>query len=219
MKLTETLYENAKEIWESYLTHPFVAELGQGTLSPERFRFYMLQDYLYILEYAKVFALGIAKSNDEESMRRFASMVHHTLNGEMDIHRHYMKRLGITEEEIAAARQSHANASYISYMLNVAYSQGVLEILAAILSCAWSYERIGKSHAQIEGAADHPLFGEWVKGYSSDSYVASTQEIIDWIDELGNGLPRERVDNLIDIFVRCSRYEYDFWEMSYKREM
>jgi hypothetical protein len=87
MKLTDRLYEAAKPIWDGYLTQPFVKELGEGTLSMERFRFYMIQDYRYLLQYSKVFALGIVKAEEEELQRLFASMVHDTLDGEMKVHK------------------------------------------------------------------------------------------------------------------------------------
>ena len=140
MKLSKILYESVEEIWKSYLEHPFVKQLGEGTLSPDLFRFYMIQDYLYLLEYSKVFALGVIKSKQEELMRKFASMVHSTLYGEMNIHKIYMQRLGISKEEVKAAKQSLANRSYTSYMMEVSYNGDVLDVLVAILSCARSEE-------------------------------------------------------------------------------
>ncbi|MEE0230570.1 MAG: thiaminase II, partial [Peptococcaceae bacterium] len=100
MQLTEKLFESSKAIWENYLEQPFVKELGEGTLDLEKFRYYMIQDYRYLLQYAKVFALGVVKSNNEALMRRFAAMVNDTLDGEMKIHKAYMARLGITNEEV-----------------------------------------------------------------------------------------------------------------------
>ena len=94
MKLTEILYEDVKDIWDGYLKHPFVSGIGDGSLSIERFRFYMLQDYLYLYDYARVYALGIVKSREPEMMQFFSQLVNDTLNGEMDIHRGYMARLG-----------------------------------------------------------------------------------------------------------------------------
>ena len=106
MKLTEILYEDVKEIWDGYLKHPFVSGIGDGSLSLERFRFYMLQDYLYLYDYARVYALGIVKSREPEMMQFFSQLVNDTLNGEMDIHRGYMARLGITPEEVANVKPS-----------------------------------------------------------------------------------------------------------------
>ncbi len=219
MELSKILYESVEEIWKSYLEHPFVKQLGEGTLPPDLFRFYMIQDYLYLLEYSKVFALGVIKSKEEELMRKFASMVHNTLNGEMNIHKIYMQRLGISKEEIKAAKQSLANRSYTSYMMEVSYNGDVLDVLIAILSCAWSYQVIGEHHASIPNATQHPIYGEWIKGYSSEQYRKDTQELIDLTDKLGEGISQKRIEQLKTIFISCSRYEYAFWDMSYKKEM
>ncbi|MBM6829968.1 thiaminase II [Anaerotignum lactatifermentans] len=219
MKLTQRLYESVKEIWQGYLEQPFVKELAEGTLDPAKFRFYMIQDYRYLLQYAKVFALGVAKAEDEELMRRFACMVHDVLDGEMKVHKSYMARLGITEEEVAATKTALDNQSYTSYMLDEAYKGGCLEILMSVLACAWSYQVIGEHHATIPGALEHPLYGEWVQGYCSAEYRASTQEIIDCVDALGADITPEREAALTEIFVNCSRYETKFWDMAYAMEM
>ena len=216
MKLTEELYESVKEIWREYHSHPFIQEIREGILPIEKFRYYMVQDYLYLYEYAKVFALGIVKSDCHEWMRMFSGMVESTLNGEMDIHKSYMKRLGITEEETANTTAALDNVSYTSYMLKEAHQGGVLEILVAILSCAWSYQVIGQELARVPGMTEHEFFGEWVRGYASKDYEAMNQNLLDMVDRLGEGIDRERKEKLITIFVRCSLYEEKFWDMAYE---
>lgn len=219
MKLTDKLYEGVKDIWSGYLQQPFVKELGEGTLREDRFRFYMVQDYRYLMQYAKVFALGIIKAEDEALMRRFACMVHDTLDGEMDVHKTYMKRLGITDEEIATTKTALSNQSYTSYMLDIAHKGDVLDVLVAVLSCAWSYEMIGKALKDIPGAAEHPFYGEWVIGYSSEEYGRSVREIMEAIDELGVDISLKKEAYVLEIFIKCSQYERDFWEMAYKMDM
>ncbi|HAL58508.1 MAG TPA: thiaminase II, partial [Sarcina sp.] len=71
-KVTQRLLDGSRDLWDAYLEHPFVQGIADGTLDREKFRFYMIQDYLYLIEYAKVFALGVAKAKDLESMRLFA---------------------------------------------------------------------------------------------------------------------------------------------------
>ena len=214
MLLSEKLYQSTEEIWKSYLTHPFVKGIKDGNLDKEKFRFYMIQDYLYLLEYAKVFAFGVIKTKDEALMRQFAGFVHSILDGEMKIHKAYMKRLGITQEEIKNAKTSLANQSYTSYMLAVANAGDPLDILVAILSCQWSYQFIGQHIAQFEGTLEHPLYGEWVTGYSSKEFEKMTNDMIEHINRLGKDISEEKTQYLIEIFVNCSRYEYDFWEMA-----
>ena len=111
MRLTERLYKSVEDIWMGYLEQPFVKELAEGTLDVEKFRFYMIQDYRYLLQYAKVFAFGVIKTEDPELMRRFAGMVHDVLDGEMNVHKTYMARLGITEEEVANTPSALTNQS------------------------------------------------------------------------------------------------------------
>ncbi|WP_304508731.1 thiaminase II [Anaerotignum sp.] len=219
MSLTDRLYEEVKDIWEGYLNQPFVKELGEGTLREDSFRFYMVQDYRYLLQYAKVFALGILKAEDEVLMRRFACMVHDTLDGEMDVHKIYMKRLGITNQEIATTKTALANQSYTSYMLDVAYKGDVLDVLVAVLSCAWSYQMIGQNLEKIPGALEHPLYGEWVAGYASAEYIRSVDEIMDAVNELGVDISVKKEDYLKEVFLNCCRYEKDFWEMAYHMDM
>ena len=126
-----------------------------------------------------------------------------------------LSRLGITEEEVATTKSTLANQSYTSYMLDEAYKGGPLEILVAVLPCAWSYQMIGEHHKTIPGALEHPLYGEWVQGYSSKEYCDTTQEIIDLVNALGKDVTPEREEHLKEIFVNCSRYEAYFWDMAY----
>jgi len=219
MKLTDRLYEGVKDIWNGYLEQPFVKELGDGTLREDRFRFYMVQDYRYLLQYSRVFALGIIKAEDEALMRRFACMVHDTLDGEMDVHKTYMKRLGITDEEVATTKTALANQSYTSYMLDIAHKGDILDILVAVLSCAWSYQMIGEHHKEIPGATEHPFYGEWVKGYSSEEYVRSVRVIMELVDEFGVDITPKKEAHLAEVYLNCCRYERDFWTMAYNMDM
>lgn len=219
MKLTERLYQAAKPIWEGYVSQPFVQELGEGTLSLERLRFYMIQDYRYLLQYTKVFAMGVVQAEEESLQRFFANLLHDTLNGEMQVHKSYMKRLGISEEEVENTPTAPANQAYTAYMLEEAKQGGVLEILVAVLSCAWSYQKIGEHHKNIPGALTHPFYGEWVQGYTSAEYCSGTQELLDFVDFYGAEISAEQETHLKEIFVNCSRYEADFWDMAYEGAM
>ena len=94
MTVTEKLLDSVQEIWAGYHTHPCVMGIGDGSLDQEKFRYYMIQDYLYLIDYTRVFAVGVAKAKDLSVMKLFAASTHTILDGEMDIHRAYMKRLG-----------------------------------------------------------------------------------------------------------------------------
>lgn len=209
------LHDAAAPVWEACLRHPFVTGIGDGTLDMEKFRYFMLQDYLYLFDYARVFALGVVKARDPELMRVFAANVDAILGGEMKIHRAYMKRLDITEEQVFSIKPALANLSYTNYMLSVAQTGGPMEIVASILACSWSYAEIGQALAAIPGAAEHPFYGEWIRGYASEEYAATNQALIELMDSLATDAGEEQLAYLTDVFVNCSRYELGFWDMAW----
>lgn len=216
LSVSDRLREAAAPIWEKCLKHPFVTGIGDGTLDVEKFRFFMLQDYLYLFDYAKVFALGVVKARDPELMHCFARNVDAVLGGEMNIHRAYMKRLGITEEQVLAVEPALDNLSYTNYMLSVASTGTPVEIVASILACSWSYAEIGRALAKIPGALEHPFFGEWIQGYASEEYASTNDALIDLMNELAKDASGEQLKRLSDIFVNCSRYELGFWDMAWE---
>ena len=214
-KLTDRLRAAADRIWRECLEHPFVRGIGDGSLPVEKFRYFMLQDYLYLFDYARVFALGVVKARDPELMRTFADNVEAILNGEMNIHRAYMKRLGITEEQVFSVKPALDNLSYTHYMLAVAEAGGPMEIVAAILACSWSYAEIGAALNAIPGAAAHSFYGEWIEGYASEEYTATNAALIDLMNALAEGCSEAQYERLEEIFVHCSRYEKGFWDMAW----
>ncbi|MCI5791950.1 MAG: thiaminase II [Lachnospiraceae bacterium] len=216
-KNTDMLIESVKDIWDGYDRHPFVTGIADGTLDKEKFKYYMIQDYLYLIDYAKVFALGVAKASDKETMRHCAGYVDQILDGEMDIHRGYMKRLGISLEEAEHTPLALDNLSYTSYMLRMAYEGGAAEVLVAILSCAVSYEFIAKHIvANNPAAADHEFYGEWIRGYVSDEYAEANKILIDLTERLTADLNDAQLEHLKQIFINCSRYEGSFWDMAWE---
>ena len=144
MTTVEKMLEASKDIWQAYNEHPFVLGIQNGTLDREKFRYYIVQDYLYLEDYAKCFALGVAKAKSLKTANLFAKYIN-VMNGELNVHEGYFAKLKITQEEIDSACRSLSNLSYTSYMLRVAYEEGEAEILAAILACAYSYEIIAKN--------------------------------------------------------------------------
>ena len=219
MTVTQRLLNCTRDIWEGYHTHPFVRGIADGSLDEDKFRFYMIQDYIYLIDYAKVFALGVAKARDVETMRLFASYVHQILDGEMEIHKSYMKRLGISPEEAERTPAALDNASYTAYMLKAAYEEGPGEIAAAILSCALSYEHIARRiTAEHPEAEAHPFYGEWVSGYANDGYSAANRELIALTEKLTADYTQAQLRHLEEVFTVCSRYEAAFWDMAWEKK-
>ena len=94
MSTTEKLLNAAAEIWAGYNSHPFVLGIQDGTLDREKFRYYMIQDYLYLEDYAKTFAVGVAKAKSLGIANLFAKYIH-VMNGELNVHEGYFAKLNI----------------------------------------------------------------------------------------------------------------------------
>ena len=214
--VSEALHEAAAPVWAQCLAHPFVTGLGDGSLPVEKFQYFMLQDYLYLFDYARVFALGVVKARDPELMRSFAASVESILNGEMKIHRAYMARLGISEAQVFAVQPALDNLSYTHYMLSVANAGTPVEIVASILACSWSYAEIGQELAKLPGALEHPFYGEWVQSYAGKEYADMNQGLIDLMNHMAENVSDEQLEHLKEIFVNCSRYELGFWDMAWE---
>ena len=215
MKTTERLLWETKDLWEQYDQHPFVLGIQNGTLEKEKFRYYIIQDYLYLEDYAKTFAIGVAKAKSLQLANLFAKYIA-VMNGELDIHNGYLARLGVTRDEIAATPRALDNLSYTSYMLRVAYEEGEAEILTAILCCAYSYEVIAKNMVKENAACvDDVFYGDWIKGYASAEYAEENAVLLRTLDCLTEGCTESRIRRLVQIFEACSRYELAFWEMSW----
>ncbi|WP_413300179.1 thiaminase II [Bacillus sp. 1P10SD] len=217
MKFSERLYQKVHDIWEKTHEHPFVIGMGKGDLPTESFIRYMKQDYVFLIDYSKLFALAAVKSREIETMAAFAKLLHETLHGEMDLHREYAARFGITNQQLEETRPSPINLAYTRYMLHVAQNGSLEELISSLLPCMWSYWEIGKMLAkEYQGASEHYLYGGWVKMYSSKEFGELAEWLIHLLDSLTEGKPEWELAILEQHFLTTSRFEYMFWDMVYQ---
>ena len=218
MKFSERLYEKLQPIWRQNHNHPFVQGMGDGTLEKEKFRFYMIQDYLYLIDYAKLFAIGAMKATDVQTMGKFAALLDSTLNEEMSLHREYAKKFEISEKELEKAQPSPTTLAYTHYMLHVGQSGTLAELVAALLPCMWSYWEIGKELSEKPGA-NNEFYREWIEMYSSEEFGELATWCINLFDSLTEDKSEAELEKLEEIFLNTTRYEYMFWDMAYNEAM
>lgn len=219
MKNSERILSHMLPYWEKNNTHPFVQGLADGSLPKEKFKFFMTQDHLYLIQYSKVFAMGVIKAQEEADMRLFASLISATLDVENAIHKSYLKKLELTNEELAAATPSIVTDSYTNYMIAEAQKGGLAEIMAAVLACSWTYKLIGDYLEQYPGAKEQEFYGEWVRQYMGDSYREANDLMIDMFDRFSEGASEEQLQKLEHIVYACTQYEYMFWDMAWNMKM
>jgi thiaminase/transcriptional activator TenA len=217
--IARRFYEVSKDVWQEGYEQPFVQELGKGTLSKERFTFYMLQDYLYLNDYAKVHALAMTKSDDDRIIERMVQ-VQQAIVGERDqVHKSYIERYGITREQIEGATQSAFARAYTSNMLAIAYAKPLVDVLVAVLPCAWVYADYGTRLANDNSAtlADNP-YKDWVDMYAADDFWQSAVWLLDIIEDQTRELSERRLKELDSIFRVGVEHEYMFWDSAYRMQ-
>jgi len=215
--LSSTLRSGAAEIWKRELAHPFVRGLGDGTLPVDRFGFYLEQDYLFLVEYCRVFALASAKARELAVMGLFSGLLNDTLQTEMQLHRDYCKRLGIADSALTGARAAPVTHGYTRHLLSTAYSGSIVEIVAAVLPCQLGYVEIAGALEREGGGGNNSFYSEWIKTYTSPEFVEGAHRLLQLLDRLARGIPPPETAWLSDLFLTSSRYEYLFWEMSWTK--
>lgn len=219
MSFTRSLKEKTKDIWEECYNHPFLQELGAGTLDKETFMFYLKQDYRYLQEYAKIFALGVTKSNSEMVMMNF-SQCQKTVLDEMELHRSYMKSYGITSEDAEATTMSLFNRSYISHMMVSGFKDGLLELMAALLPCPWTYSDFGcRLKEDFADNLEDNYYKSWIETYAGDEFDTYFGWFFETMDQLSANMSEKELERIVDIFKASLEFEYLFWDMSYKHQL
>lgn len=220
MSFSRQLKQKAIKVWEDGYNHPFVQELGAGTLDKDKFKFYLLQDYLYLLEYAKVFALALTKADDEKMLGNLSAITKATLVDEMKLHHLYMKEFGISDEEVKNVRASLFNRTYTANMLATSLKGDLAHTLATVFPCAWTYCDYGKRlKEQYKDTLENNFYKSWIDTYSSSEFEESFEWFYDSLDELVKNKTEAEKKVVEDIFISSVEFEYMFWEMAYNKQM
>jgi thiaminase/transcriptional activator TenA len=216
-RFTERLRQRAAGIWEAQHQHPFVRGIGDGTLGLERFKFWLRQDYVFLIEYARLLALAAARSPDLETMTRFATLLQETVETEMNLHRAYAAEFEISREQLEPEPTAPTTRGYTDFLLRVAATGDFAELVAALLPCMWAFSEIGQRLAAQPAPGDK-RYAKWIAMYSSREFSQLAQWCRDLLDNLAAGLPERALQKLEAAFLTSSRYEWQFWEMAWKME-
>lgn len=215
-RYTDELRSLASGIWETAHTHPFVQGLGDGTLDADRFRHFVRQDHLFLIEYARLLSLACARAPRVGWMRRFAELAGSTLGAEMDMHREFAAAWGIAAEELEYERATATTRAYTEFLLRTAALGDFAELVAALLPCMWGYAEIGRALAP-RATPDNP-YAAWIETYASAEFAAQAGWCRALTDELAAGLDDSGRGRMLEAFLQSSRHELAFWDMAWRME-
>ena len=214
------LKEENKENWILYTKHDFLQKLSQGTLKEEKFLNYLIQDYLFLIQFSKAWSLAILKSDNLEEMKIAASTVNDLINFEMELHISLCANYGISKSDLENADEENQNIAYTRYVLELGYSGDLLDLLSSLAPCVLGYGEIGINYKNSNPKIS--MYQKWIDTYSSKEYQDVCKNVSNLIDQafmlrLGdNYVSTYKWKKVNKIFNKATLLEVDFWNMAMK---
>nr|WP_261802880.1 thiaminase II [Klebsiella quasipneumoniae] len=200
--------------WQHYVAHPFVQQLAEGTLAKSAFRRYLTQDYLFLIHFARSYALLVSKLRTLPEMRAAAASMNAILN-EVPLHVGYCAQWGISESEMAAQPEAPETINYTRYVLDIGHSGDALDLLVALMPCVAGYAEIGLGllHHPATRLEDNP-YASWIRNYGDEGYLQGVSAALALLETVWQQRGSEaRLAGLSDIFTTATRLEAQFWQM------
>lgn len=214
--LTQTLWSDITGIYEAILAHPFLVGLTDGSLDPDAFGFYVVQDALYLEAYARALAVCAARAPNDDEIAMFARHAAGAIEVERQLHETLLDALGIDEQAVVEAAMAPTTRAYTSYLVATCYSRSFPEGLAAVLPCYWIYWEVGKELVQ-RGSPD-PRYQRWIDTYGGEQFATVVQQVLDLTARLDGRISPSQREQMRAHFVTTSRYEWMFWDAAHRRE-
>lgn len=186
------------------LAHPTVAGIARGDLDPEIFRSWLEQDYLFLLDYVRVFS-RLASLAPDAHVGDFVDLAYATWHDELALHRGLAAEFGA---DLDGAQKGPGCAAYTSFLFETSQEYG--RGLAALLPCMWGYATLGSLLASEPPA--EPRYARWVATYSDPAFAALADRCAEMLDEADR-------DGLVDAteaaeaFDTSMRHELAFWDV------
>ena len=215
MTISARLRKDADGIWKKIFEHPFVTELYKGTLPIEKFRFYTLQDYNYLISAIRNFSIIASKSDTVESMREVVEILHLESVSEFRGYEKALKELGYTLADAVNIQPIPMNVSYVNFLLSTSSLKSYAEAITSVLPCFWTYSEIAEYHKDKLQKNRNRIYTEWASVYFSEDYLKLVRKIRNLVDNAGTGFSYEK---LKEIFITASRYEYMYWDAIYSMQ-
>ncbi|MEH6727041.1 MAG: thiaminase II [Hyphomicrobiales bacterium] len=221
MLFFDTLKNACADDWHAYTHHEFIEQLGAGTLPKAAFQTYLVQDYLFLIQFARAHALAIYKSTSLEDMRAAASGVYAILEVEMDLHVRLCSDWGLSQTDLEQSTEASQTIAYTRFVLEAGQAGDILDLMVALAPCMLGYAEIGSdlqerfSGADGKMAEDHP-YRSWINEYSGEEYQAVARASQATLEKhAGELLTAARRPRLEKLFAQATRLESDFWQMGF----
>lgn len=208
---TDELWEEIAPIKKAIDQGQFVRGLGDGSLSQDKFNYYMVQDALYLAAYAKALAGLATFAHDPDDLVFWAEASANSIKVERELHASHV-------DVMAAATPSPTCRAYSDFLAAQLASGEYGIAAAAVLPCFWIYQVVGTELLDTAGDLEKHPYGDWIGMYANPVFAQETKIVRGIVDRAAEGVLELQRQRMRDAFVQASRYEWMFWDAAWRME-
>jgi len=217
MSFMESILQRNKPVWDKCIATLFVQDMKDGKLPIEDFKEYMIQDSIYLKNYARVYGKAIYHAETLREIQLYYSILNFVTDTESVVRLNYLRQFGMTDDDIEFIDPLPENRKYIDFLFETAERGNGCEILMAVLPCMLSYSYIFRKLAD-EPESRKSKYWDFIQDYADDRYAESCKEWCDFADKKCVSLSEADRKKLGSIFEKAGYLELDFWNMAYRRK-
>lgn len=217
MSFMEDILKQNKPVWDKCIATLFVQDMKDGTLLIEDFKGYIIQDSIYLKNYARVYGKAIYHAETLREIQLYYSILNFVTDTESVVRLNYLRQFGMTDDDIEFIDPLPENQNYLDFLFETAERGDRCEILMAVLPCMLSYSYIFRKLAD-EPESRKSKYWDFIQDYADEGYAESCKEWFHFADKKCGSLSEADQKKLGGIFEKASYLELDFWNMTYRRK-
>ncbi len=195
---------------------PQMQEIFNGTMSDEKFKFQIRQNYQYLLEYTKCWATGVSKAQGFDEMQDWYSILSSTMEGTVMINREFWAvELGISVQELECTIMAEGKRSYTSHQLARAHEGDLAACMMALFPCNILYMYFGRHLLPKCTLSKDDKYYKWIEYYTLEPYVKKCENEIRMVNKYCEHKSPREIELLLEIFAVSCNYEILQWENMY----
>jgi thiaminase/transcriptional activator TenA len=213
---SEAVWRRIAPIYDDILVHPFLTGITDGSLPPEAFARYVVQDGLYLREYARSLSLCAARGLDTDTVEMFASHASVAIQVERTLHTDLLRGLDLDPDELAAIPLTPTCTAYTNFIKQACALGERHCAIAAVLPCYWIYHEVG--HTLIATGSPNEVYQRWIDTYADEAFAESVRGALGACDAVAADLGPAALEEMTATAEMAARYEWMFWDSAFRDE-
>lgn len=213
MSFTQLLWQKNTALYKQILNLPFNQELTAGTLAPEAFCHYVIQDAHYLLAYGRALAVAAAKAYDADDVMQFSEAAKIAIVVERSLHNDFMTAFNVSKETFESTPLTLACHHYTSFLTATAWSESYPVVLAALLPCFWIYAEVGR--AIVSQSVPNNPYQAWIDTYAGEEFHTAVRNVIATVDKVAARCDADTLEKMHAAYTMGAKLEWLFWDSAY----